>query len=88
MKIHVAIVSEQILANLIPAPMERPDKVLPAASPEMTKRKLDKRLAHLLEQDGIAVEQHGNAPEVGMRQIDEYASKLRETRQQWMKPVR
>lgn len=78
MKIHLAIVSEQVLANLIPALMERPDKVLLVASPDMAKRKLDKRLARLLEQDGIAVERHGNAPEVGMRQIHEYASKLRD----------
>lgn len=76
MKIHLAIVSEQILANLIPALMERPDKVLLVASPDMVKRKLDKRLAHLLKKDGIAVEHHGDAPDVGMRQIHEYASKL------------
>lgn len=78
MKIHLAIVSEQILANLIPALMERPDKVLLVASRDMAVRKLDKRLARLLERDGIAVERHENAPDVGMREIHEYASKLRD----------
>lgn len=78
MKIHIAIVSEQILANLIPALMDRPDKVLLVASTEMAKRKLDKRLARLLEHDGMTIELHENAPDVGMQQIHEYATKLRD----------
>ena len=35
MNIHIAIVSEQILANLIPVLMDRPDKVLLVASADM-----------------------------------------------------
>ena len=76
MKIHLAIVSDQILANLIPALMDRPDKVLLVISTDMAKRKLDLRLARLLEREGMTVERHENAPEVGMRQIHEYASRL------------
>lgn len=76
MKVHVAIVSDQILANLIPALMDRPDKVLLVVSTDMAARKLDKRLARLLEREDIAVERHERAPDVGMRQIHEYASKL------------
>ena len=79
MKIHIAIVSEQILANLIPTLMDRPDKVLLVISAEMASRKLDKRLARLLERDGVAIERHENAPDVGMRQIHEYATKLRDS---------
>jgi hypothetical protein len=78
MKIHVAIVSEQILANLIPALMERPDKVYLIASADMSQRKLDKRLARLLERDGIGVERCENAPSVGMNGIHAYASRLRD----------
>lgn len=78
MRIHVVIVSEQILPNLIPALMERPDKVLLIASADMTQRKLDKRLERLLEQDGMSVERSNNAPDVGMRQIHEYACKVRD----------
>ncbi len=78
MKIHLAIVSDQILANLIPALMDRPDKVLLVVSADMAKRKLDKRLARLLEREGIAVERHENAPDVGMPEIHEYATKLRD----------
>lgn len=78
MKIHVAIVSDQILANLIPAMMDRPDKVLLVASAEMGKRKLDKRLARLLERDGVKVERHEMAPDAGMAQIYEYATGLRD----------
>ena len=78
MNIHIAIVSEQILANLIPVLMDRPDKVLLVASADMQSRKLDKRLARFLEREGIAVELHERAPEVGMRQIHDYATNLRD----------
>lgn len=78
MKIHIAIVSEQILANLIPALMDRPDKVLLVASDDMKRRKLDTHLARLLERDGISIERHDNAPDVGMKQIHEYAIRLRD----------
>ena len=45
MKIHVAIVSDQILANLIPALMDRPDKVVLVATNDMAAKRLDRRLA-------------------------------------------
>ena len=78
MKIHLAIVSDQILANLIPALMDRPDKILLVISADMAKRKLDRRLARLLEREGMAVERHENAPDIGMPQIHTYATKLRD----------
>jgi len=73
MKIHVAIVSEQILPNFIPALMERPDWVCLVASPQMSERGLDRRLARLLRQDEIAVEIRKGAPESGLADIHSFA---------------
>ncbi len=73
MNIHVCIVSDQILPNLIPVLMERPDKVWLASSREMSARKLDQRLKKQLQRDGVAVEVLSDAPDAGMRAIQEYA---------------
>ncbi len=73
MNIHVCIVSDQILPNLIPVLMERPDKVWLASSREMSARKLDQRLKKQLERESIAVEVLGDAPDAGMGAIREYA---------------
>lgn len=73
MKIHIAIVSDQTLANLIPALMERPDKVYLVCSSEMSNRKLDRRLARLLRREAIAVEIRQGAPDVDLRKIHDFA---------------
>lgn len=78
MKIHVMIVSDQILANLIPALMERPDKALLVITPDMKQRGQDKRLIRLLAQERIKTERHDEAPDVDMRVIHAYASRLRD----------
>lgn len=78
MKIHVCLVSDQILANLIPALMERPDKVVLAVSAGMTAKKLDRRLKKLLEDFNISVEVHGNAPDTDLSAIHEFAFSLRD----------
>lgn len=76
MKVHVCIVSDQVLANLIPALMDRPDKVWLASSRDMTGRKLDQRLKKLLEHEGITVEIRTDAPDAGMAAIHEFALNL------------
>ena len=76
MNIHICLVSNQILANLIPALMERPDKVVLVVSKEMAKKKLDNRLKKLLETEGITVDLHGNAPDTGLEAIHEFAFDL------------
>lgn len=76
MKIHIVIVSEQMLANLIPALMERPDKVYMVCSEEMTKRGLDQRLFRLLAQEAISAEICHGAPDTGMKNIQEFALQL------------
>lgn len=76
MNIHVCLVSDQVLANLIPVLMERPDKVVLACSADMARKKLDKRLKKLLECESIAVEIHSDAPDAGLTQIQEFALEL------------
>jgi hypothetical protein len=72
-KVHVTLVSDQVLANLIPALMDRPDKVYLVCSPTMAGRGLDRRLTTLLGREVIASEIIGNAPDAGMRAIHEFA---------------
>lgn len=76
MKIHVCLVSDQILANLIPALMERPDKVVLVVSTEMAEKRLDSRLKKLLEDAGIGIELFGNAPDTGLAAITDFAFDL------------
>lgn len=76
MKVHVAIVSEQVLANLIPALMERPEVVVLVASDEMVRRKLAGRLERLLEKAGMDVVVKPGVPEVGLAAIHEFALEL------------
>ena len=78
MKIHVGIVSDQILPNLIPALMERPDLVCLACSETMAARGIPARLARQLKQQAIAVQIHENAPEVGLSMILRYAFEMAE----------
>jgi hypothetical protein len=76
LKIHVAIVSDQTLANLIPALMDRPDKVYLVCSSTMAERGLGRRLARLLGRETIDWEVVENAPDAGMRAIHEFALDL------------
>jgi hypothetical protein len=76
MKLHVCLVSDQVLANLIPALMERPDKVVLVSSAEMARKKIDRRLKKLLERESIAVEIYPDAPDVDLSHIQEFALDL------------
>ena len=78
MKIHVCLVSDQILANLIPALMERPDRVVLVASAEMKRRGLDQRLAQALSGYGIPTDTVDDAPDASLNAIRSYAEALRE----------
>ncbi len=76
MKIHVCLVSDQTLANLIPALMKRPDKVVLVASRAMKEKGLDARLASQLLADGIPADVVDDAPDTGLDNIRRYANKL------------
>ena len=78
MKIHVCLVSDQILANLIPTLMERPDRVVLVASAEMKRRKQDQRLAQVLSEYGIPTDTVDDAPDVSLNAIRGYAEALRD----------
>jgi hypothetical protein len=76
MKIHVCLVSDQILANLIPALMERPDRVVLVASRVMKEKGLDARLASQLSAEGIPSDVVDDAPDTRLMDIHGYAGKL------------
>lgn len=76
MRIHIVIVSDQILANLIPTLMERPDKVYLVTSAAMSAKGLDKRLKKQLSRQGIDAEIRIDAPDAGLESIREYALDL------------
>lgn len=74
MKIHIALVSEQILANLIPALMERPDLMYLVCTD--AKKEMGNRLAKPLKKKDIVVKLKSGAPHVGMKIIHEFALDL------------
>lgn len=78
MKIHICLVSDQILANLIPALIERPDKVVLVASTEMKRRGRDQHLAQILSGYGISTDTVDDAPDVSLNAIRRYAEALRD----------
>lgn len=76
MKIHVCLVSDQILANLIPALMERPDKVILVATREMVRRGQAERLQQALSRHGIPSESVDAAPDGSLAEIRRYGAAL------------
>jgi hypothetical protein len=73
---QVALVSEQTLANLLPALHERPDRVLLVASAEMARRGLDVRQRRLLAHFGIEAQVVPGAPDADLARIHEFALDL------------
>lgn len=82
MKIHVCLISDQTLQNLIPALMERPDIVWMVVSAQMHKRGLDARLKGLLRQmlddPAVIVKECLDVPDTGMPSIRKRALALAE----------
>lgn len=74
MRIHVAIVSDQLLPTVIPALMHRPDRVVLVASQPM--RAKAERLEALLKTYRLPVGIRHQAPDAGLDHIREYAAKL------------
>jgi hypothetical protein len=70
------LVSDQTLANLIPALMERPKWVVLVCSQAMARKGQCKHLERLLERHGIATRVQENAPDVGLAAIHDYAIEL------------
>ena len=82
MKIHVCLISDQTLQNLIPALMERPNIVWLVVSAQMHKRGLDARLKGLLRQmlddPAVIVKECLDVPDTGMPSIRKRALALAE----------
>ncbi len=74
MRVHLAIVSDQLLPTVIPCLMDRPDRVVLVASRPMGGNA--RRLKTLLETEGFAVEERDRAPDGGMPDIRAYATAL------------
>lgn len=71
---HVCLVSRQLLPNLIPALMMKPDCVHLIVSGDMKNEA--RRLARLLKGAGIQVERHDDAPSTGVSELAGYAGQL------------
>lgn len=76
MLIHVGIVSDQVLANLIPALIEKPGRMYLACSRGMAGKGLDRRLKALLEDRSIATTIVPGAPDAGLIGVSNYARAL------------
>lgn len=73
MLIHLGIVSDQALANLIPALVERPDKTYLVATEEIEGRGLPLRLRRVFQSKGVKAEIIRGAPDAGLESILEFA---------------
>ncbi|MCC6472289.1 MAG: DUF1887 family protein [Burkholderiales bacterium] len=76
MQVHVAIVSEQLLANVIPVLMARPARLYLACSTEMAERGYARRLARFLERRGVETLIVEDVPAAGLQSIRESALDL------------
>ena len=75
-KVHICLVSGQLLPNLIPILMDKPDDVILISSDEMEES--TRRFKEILEQKGIKVCVHQSAPSSDLNKISQYAEKLKE----------
>ncbi|MBI3935964.1 MAG: DUF1887 family protein [Betaproteobacteria bacterium] len=74
MLIHVVLVSEQTIPNLVPALMDKPAKVYLVATETMKRKGLPQRLKGVLQKRGIAAEILSGAPDTGLESIIGFAS--------------
>lgn len=76
--IHICLVSAQILANLIPILMDKPDKVILISSNTMSKNGVTKRFQDILEENNVPHEIFEEMPSTNMPDIYDYALKISE----------
>ena len=79
MSTHVILVSDQVLQNLIPILMERPERVALVLTEEMTRRGADRRLARQLRGTGTEVIRCAGCPDSGFAAIRAFAHQVAET---------
>lgn len=76
MKIHIGVVSDQLLQNLIPVLIEKPDKVYLLSSDEMVNRGKAKTLTDELKKFGIDCVLHSEMPDADMRAIQDFSLRV------------
>ncbi|MFQ5660356.1 MAG: Card1-like endonuclease domain-containing protein [Gammaproteobacteria bacterium] len=74
--IYIALVSDQLLPNLIPALLEKPERAVLVASKDMMANEKAQRLQKLLRAEDIEAEICGGAPSTGFMNILDYALNL------------
>ena len=75
-EIHVCLLSEQLLPNLIPVLMERPARVYLVATDAMKNSGQDKRMRRMLRREDIETFVRSGAPSTGIEAIRRFAAKL------------
>lgn len=76
--VHVCLVSDNLLPNLIPILMDRPQRVCLIASEDMIRKGLAQRFQALLNDHGIASTLYENAPATGLAALVGYAAGVAE----------
>lgn len=82
MNLHLCLVSDQLLANYIPAMMYQPDQVHLVSSAYVRHKGLTARFEKMLKQQGFSVVLHEGMPDTDMQQIRAFAEKLAQTIEQ------
>ena len=75
-EIHICLLSDQLLPNLIPILMERPARVYLVATAEMAARGRDKRMRRLLRRENIDTYIRSSAPSTRIEEVRQFAEKL------------
>ena len=76
MNIQICLVSDQLLANYIPAMMYQPDQVHLVSSAHVLKKGLTARLERMLQDQGMSVFLHDDLPDSDIQLIREFANWL------------
>jgi len=78
MSVHIVLVSDQVLQNLIPALIDRPERAYLVVTPEMARRGADRRLSRQLRQAGIEPIPCTDAPDSDFQCIRGFARQVAE----------
>lgn len=79
MKVHVVLVSDQVLQNLIPILMERPDRVYLVLSAVMASRGAERSLESQLRAGAVEIVRCTNCPDSGFHAIQAFANQVAKT---------
>ena len=74
--LYIALVSDQLLPNLIPALMEKPLRILLVSSDDMASKGVSQRLEKILKNNGMKVEVLTGLPSAGLERIRDFALEL------------